>query len=96
MKVVINKRYGGFGTSDEAKALYTQYHRQIHNTDGKYKDYDTDRTDPILIRVVEELGERANSIFSDLKIVEVPDDVEWTIKDYDGIEWVAEVHRTWE
>ena len=46
--------------------------------------------------MVEELGERANSIFSDLKIVEVPDDVEWTIKDYDGIEWVAEVHRTWE
>jgi hypothetical protein len=25
----------------------------------------------------------------------VPDGVEWTVEEYDGREWVAEVHRTW-
>lgn len=31
----------------------------------------------------------------ELKIVDVPDDVEWIMMDYDGAEWVAEKHRTW-
>jgi hypothetical protein len=33
---------------------------------------------------------------AELKVVESPDDVEWEIEEYDGIEWIAEVHRTWE
>ena len=32
---------------------------------------------------------------ANLKMVEIPDDVEWEIADYDGKEWVAEKHRTW-
>jgi hypothetical protein len=28
-------------------------------------------------------------------VVTIPDDVAWTIEEYDGNEWVAEVHRTW-
>ncbi len=32
---------------------------------------------------------------SELKVVEIPDDVEFFIKDYDGMEHVAEKHRTW-
>lgn len=53
------------------------------------------RDDPALVRTVEELGEKAESKFSTLKVVDIPDDVEWTIHEYDGNEWVAEVHRTW-
>jgi len=30
-----------------------------------------------------------------LKIVDIPDGVEWEIEEYDGMEWVAEKHRTW-
>ena len=30
-----------------------------------------------------------------LKIVEIPDDVEWIIEEYDGKEWIAEDHRRW-
>jgi len=53
------------------------------------------RSDPLLIQVIEELGEKANSKFAELKIVEIPDDVKWTIEEYDGKEWIAEEHRTW-
>jgi len=53
------------------------------------------RADPLLVQVVEELGEQCNTRTSELKIVEIPDDVEWEVAEYDGIEWVAEKHRTW-
>jgi hypothetical protein len=49
----------------------------------------------VLIQVVEELGEKASGRFADLKVVEIPDDVEWQIDEYDGLEWVSERHRTW-
>jgi len=56
------------------------------------------RANPKLIEVVEKLGEKANGCNCELKIVEIPDDVEWQIKQdtRDGNEWVAEKHRTWE
>jgi len=60
-----------------------------------YYDLSDDRTDPFLVQVVEELGTVANGFASDLRIVNIPDDVVYTIEEYDGIEWVAEVHRTW-
>ena len=53
------------------------------------------RTHPLLIRVVEELGEKANGRHAELKVVEIPDGVEWEISEYDGIERIAETHRTW-
>jgi len=57
--------------------------------------YDIERNDPLLIQVVEELGDDAAGDFSRLKIVEIPDDVSWEIDEYDGIESIHEVHRTW-
>lgn len=56
---------------------------------------DIKRDDPALVQVVEEMGEAANDRFSSLKVVEIPDDVEWEIDEYDGYEHVAEKHRTW-
>jgi hypothetical protein len=54
-----------------------------------------DRTDPILIQVVEELGTVADGSCAQLRIVEIPDGVEWELDVYDGIESVHEVHRSW-
>ena len=54
-----------------------------------------DRSDPDLIAVIEEFKERTNSWASEIAIVEVPDDVKWHIHEYDGLEHVAEDHRTW-
>jgi hypothetical protein len=60
-----------------------------------YYDLSNDRSDPILVQIVEEMGEKVNGFASDLRIVFIPDDIEWIVEEYDGMEWVAEKHRTW-
>jgi len=50
----------------------------------------------MLIQTIETLGDDASGSLSSLKVVEIPDDVKWQIQEYDGIEWVAEQHRTWD
>lgn len=60
-----------------------------------FSDSSIARDDPDLVRVVEELGEEASGKYAELRIVEIPDGVEWEIEEYDGLEWVAEKHRTW-
>lgn len=66
---------------------------------GEFYDFyyeDQLRIDPDVIAVVEEIGsEAASSSSAELKIIEIPDDVEWVIEDYDGIETVHEKHRVW-
>ena len=52
------------------------------------------RTDPTMIQVVEELGTKANGRCAELKIVEIPDGMHYTIEEFDGKEHIAEVHRT--
>lgn len=54
-----------------------------------------DRADPELVKVVETMGEKANGWAADLAIIEIPDDVDWEIGEYDGAEWVQEKHRRW-
>jgi hypothetical protein len=53
------------------------------------------RTDKDLVDIVEKMGEEASGSLSELQIVEVPDDVKWEIDEYDGIESIHEVHRSW-
>lgn len=102
MKVVVNRCYGGFGLSKAAQELYAEkkgitlgkYQKSYDAYDG-VNTWDIARDDPVLVEVVETLGGAANGGYADLEVVEIPDDVEWTIQEYDGNEWVAEVHRTW-
>ena len=65
--------------------------------DYKHSFYfsDIERNDTNLIAVVEQLGEKANGDYSELKIVEIQDGIKWVIEEYDGLEWIAEEHRTW-
>lgn len=92
-KVVINTCYGGFSLSDSARNLYYQ---KLGRTVHEWLDHLIPRDDPMLIETVEELGvEKASGIHARLKIVEIPEDVEWHIYEYDGNECVAENHRTW-
>ena len=57
--------------------------------------YDIERTDPDLIKVIEELGMDVNDSYSKLVIVEIPNDVSWYIREGDGYETVEEQHRSW-
>lgn len=86
MKIVINTCFGGFSLSEKACELLgipvIELRKPLRN-------------DPKLIEVVEQLGDKANGANARLNIVEIPDDVDWIIQEYDGVEWVAEKHRTW-
>lgn len=64
---------------------------------GRYWEtwIDYNRDWPLLIQCVEELGDKASGKHATLKIVEIPDDVEYEIEEYDGNEHIAEAHRTW-
>lgn len=91
MKVVVNKCYGGFGLSEKA---YEFLGLEWDGYGFAYNDYDL-RTDEKLIECVETLGDKANGRFAYLKVVEIPDDIEWEIDYYDGVETIEEVHRSW-
>jgi len=61
-----------------------------------FDDRDLSRDDPILVEIVETLKpKKASGQYASLKVVEIPNDVVWEIKEYDGMEHIAEVHRTW-
>jgi hypothetical protein len=58
-------------------------------------DHRVPRHDPILLQVFDELGQRMSADEgSEIKCVEVPDDLEYFVGSYLG-EWIAEAHRTW-
>jgi hypothetical protein len=92
-RIVINTVHGGFGLSEQALQLFAQ-RTGIANKE-LWEHRDIDRDDPVLVAVVRELGVDADTRYAKLKIVEVPYGVDWTIEEYDGVEWVAEKHRTW-
>jgi hypothetical protein len=81
-KIVYNACYGGFGLSEKAFARYKEL--------GGTTDYHVDiaRTDPILVHVIEELGEEANNGFSKLCMIALPAGTKYRIEEYDGFETV--------
>ena len=107
MRVVINSDYGGFSLSDEAIELYAKYKglnltKEETNNMTNYYDgaewfnyREIDRKDSTLVRVVEELGEKANGFCAKLKIINIPVDVQWEVVDYDGREHISEKARKW-
>jgi hypothetical protein len=84
--------------SSEGWGTWTEEQKKAHN--DRYRKHeienrDRHRSDPILVQAVEELGASANGSYAKLKVVEVPDGVEWEVEEYDGLEWIAEKHGTW-
>lgn len=63
----------------------------------KYSLYlmDEHREDATLIEVVEELGEEASGMCGNLVVVEIPDDLDYVIDEYDGIETLHERVQEW-
>lgn len=70
-------------------------YRRINAKNWYLSNRDIPRDDKHLVEVVKKLGEKANGGCAELKIVEIPDGVEWEIEEYDGLEHIAEKHKTW-
>lgn len=87
---LVNRESDFWSMSAEEKKTYNETWREQN-----FSYREIARDDAVLIQVVEELGKDADNRYSELKVVEIPDDVEWQIDEYDGAEWVAEKHRTW-
>ena len=97
MQVVINiQQFGTFSISKEA-IEYIQ--KKIKNKKDKKSigcyAFDNDRSNPLLVEAVKKLQNESYGPYSILKIVEIPNDIEWGISGCSGQEWVVEKHRTW-
>lgn len=97
MKLMTLKKYNGgkVPSAEESKLMG-------HAIRGKsiilgHHGYDGDeiRTCPLLVEIVEKLGAKANGWAANLKVVELPNGVDFEIDDYDGMESVHEKHRSW-
>lgn len=84
---------------------FDKYGFEQYRTDGKTegepdsKDFfwlsDKYRDDPVLVEVVEELGEAANGCCANLLVVDIPDGMDYVVNDYDGIEILSPKTQTW-
>ena len=84
-KIVYNACFGGFGLSETAWERYRELGGQ------ETSRYDINRADPVLVQVVEELGEEANTRFSELRIRDLPEGTKYRIDEYDGNESVCTI-----
>jgi len=93
-KVVINRHHDGFFLSPKAVRLVAALKGCLP---CDVDDRSVARDDAALVYAVESLGGKVahGHYYGELKVVEVPADVEWFISEYDGREHVAETHRTW-
>ena len=87
-KIVYNTCYGGFGLSKKAIERYWELKGEPR-PEHWWENTDVHRADPILVQVVEELGESANDAHADLDIRELPAGTLYRIEEYDGMEWVT-------
>jgi len=98
----INNQKTSYHKVNKSDSIFTMYLTKdygnvvdsINNKDRLYLD-DSHREDATLIEVVEELGYEASSYASLLKIVEIPDDLDYVIDNYDGIETLHQRVQEW-
>jgi hypothetical protein len=84
MKVLYNAKHGGFGFSDTFVDEFKKRHPE-----KDLNKWSVERSDPDTIALFEEMGSDESSGYcADLRIEEIPDDVELEIDEYDGLETV--------
>lgn len=77
--------------------IFTPDEKTVLNSHiDSYNNREKVRTDKLLVECVETLGENANGSCAELKVVKVPDGTNFVIEEYDGLEHIAESHRTWD
>lgn len=78
-------------TDDDIKSAFCIHYCTTpeYSNDSYWHGSDIDRDDPVLVQVVEELGDKANGMCAQLRIDDVPAGALWRIDEYDGNEHVA-------
>lgn len=98
-RLLFLKRISYDKVTNKSSIVNTHYYEAGHaGEDGHYlyvNEIIKNRDDVDLVAVVEEMGTAANGDYAELAIVEIPEDIEWVICEYDGIEHVAEKHKIW-
>ena len=90
-RVLVNSCFGGFGFSDFVLKEFNK--RTGDSCEGNEERY---RTHEVIIDIFEEFGsEKCSGNYAKLKLIEIPDDVDYEITEYDGMEKVEECHRSW-
>jgi len=101
MKIAINRCYGGFGLSEalfnELGIPWDGYGKLRNESFAIEDDYNYRyRAYPKLIAAIEKVGEeQSNGKYAEVRIINIPDGVEWVIDEYDGYEEIHEAHRRW-
>jgi len=92
-KIVINVSYGGFHLPSD---IFVRY-KELANKPELANDWDVQRDDEHLVQIAEELvaANKHRWAGCELKIVEIPIWVKWSIFDRDGKEEVHEHHNVW-
>lgn len=96
MKIVINTSYGCFSVSEEVyNKLGLTWDNPSYLSNDHFNIDSTNphayRAAPELVEAVEKLGKAANTSFSSLKVVEIPDGVKWEIDEGCGCEKIVKL-----
>ena len=83
--IIVSTNYGDSFTDKELKEADKIY----------MEEYNIPRNNIHLVKVVEEMGQDAYGKYSKLEVIDIPDDIEWEISEYDGWETIEEKHRSW-
>ena len=104
-RILISVSHGGFGLGDQAFewliknrgwTLGVHYEKNDYLYDESlYSSLISIRENEDVFDCFDAIGDKINKKWSKLQVVEIPEDVDYTIEDYDGSEWIAEKHRTW-
>ena len=87
MKVLYNACYGGFNFSQE---FVEEFNKRHPDKTRKLDRWHVERSDPDVIALFEEKGpEWSSGRCSNLDVEEIPDDVEYHVDEYDGLETVT-------
>lgn len=77
---------------DKDYPQHGRWHREGNpDYDYYFDQYTIGRTDPVLVQVVEELGEKANDRYSDLQIADLAPGTRYYIDEYDGQESIMTI-----
>lgn len=86
----VDPKFGNMGFHMWTKVPQEEYDKMTREEQNKvwFNDSDIERTDPILVQVVEELGDKANGRCAKLAVQDLPKGTMYRIDEYDGYESV--------